>query len=323
MDKSTAPPTPRVTAFAPATVANLGAGYDIFGLAIEGPGDKVTVSRDDGVGIVSVEVSGDGGRLPTDPERNAAAAAGQAVLDVLAPDVGVRMEVSKGLPLSAGLGGSAASAVAGACAVDALLGGGLDSVALLRAAIVGELKGSGAAHPDNAAPSLVGGFVLVPSGEPLRIVKIPTPEELVVVVVHPHVEVETKAARDLLGDSISLASGVRQWGNAAGLVAGLFRGDWELIGRSLEDAVAEPLRGPLVPGLAAAKEAARASGALGSGLSGSGPSTFALCRGTETAEAVGAAMVAAFRDTGEVDSDLFISPVNEAGATVLEGPGSR
>lgn len=312
-----------IRVFAPGTVSNLGAGFDIFGLALDRPGDEVGVEEVEGEGIVSVRVVGDEGRLPTDPTLNSAAIAAQAVLSLVGTPMGLRMEVRKGLPLSSGLGGSAASAVAGAVAADAIVGGGLDSEALLRAAILGEEKGSGAAHADNAAPCLVGGFVMVPPGEPLRIVRIPTPEELRVVVVHPHVEIETSAARQILGDTISLGAGIQQWGNAAGLVAGLYAQDWELIGRSVEDAVAEPLRGGLVPGFAAVKAAARDHGALGSGLSGSGPSVFALCRGPDAAKSVGAAMVESFRVAGSVESDLLISPVSPDGARLVEdGPQS-
>ncbi len=304
-----------VRVFAPGTVSNLGCGFDVFGLALEGPGDEVVARRAQGTGIVALSVIGEE-RIPRDPARNAAAAAAQAVLDRLAPPAGISLVLHKGLPLASGLGGSAASAVAGAVATNALLGGDLNPTSLLECALVGEERGSGAKHPDNAAPSLAGGFVLVPPGEPLRIVRIPTPADLTVAVVHPHIEVETARARRMLGDTISLEAGIRQWGNTAGLVAGLYREDWELIGRCTSDAVAEPVRAELVPAFRMVRSRALEAGAAGAGLSGSGPSLFALCRGRPAAERVAEAMTAAFREEAELDSDFMVSPVSGTGVRI-------
>ena len=307
-----------VRAFAPASVSNLGPGFDIFGLALESPGDEVIVRAAKGTGIVSLSMTGDGGRVPTDPARNAAALAVQGVLDRLGSTPGVAIEVGKGIPLASGLGGSAASAVAGAVAADALLGGNLDRTALLECAMIGERKGSGANHADNAAPSLAGGFVLVLPGHPPEMVELPTPADLVIAVAHPDMEVETLRARTILGDTIPLAAGIQQWGNAAGLVAGLYTEDWELIARSLCDAVAEPLRATLVPGFDAVRSSALDAGAVGAGLSGSGPSVFALCRGRRVAEQAAAAMAEAFREEAGLASDTVVSAVNRVGARILE-----
>ena len=315
-----AAPDPRraARAFGPASVSNLGCGFDVFGLALEGPGDEVVVRATEGSGIVSLTVTGGSGRVPRDPARNSAAVAVQGVLDRLGSADGVEVELRKGIPLASGLGGSAASAVAGAVAADALLGGGLDGTALLECALLGERKGSGADHADNVAPSLAGGFVLVLPSRPPQLVELPTPAGLTVAVAHPAIEVETLRARTILGDAIPLAAGIRQWGHTAGLVAGLFREDWELIARCLCDAVAEPLRAKLVPGFAKVREAALGEGAVGAGLSGSGPSVFALCRGRTVAERAAAAMAAAFCDEAGLESDTVVSPVNRAGARVLE-----
>lgn len=312
------PPPRRVRVFAPASVSNLGCGFDIFGMALERPGDEVVVRAVEGSGIVSVSVTGDGGRVPTDPARNAAALAVDGVLDRLGSPAGVAIEVRKGIPLASGLGGSAASAVAGAVAADALLGGDLDRTALLECAMIGERKGSGADHADNAAPSLVGGFVLVLPGRPPEMVQLPTPDDLMVAVAHPAMEVETRRARMILGDTIPLSAGVQQWGNAAGMVAALFNGDWELIARCMRDAVAEPVRAQLVPGFDAVKAGALQAGAVAAGLSGSGPSVLALCRGRTTAERAAAAMAAAFREAPGVSSDLVVSRANAEGARILE-----
>ncbi len=307
-----------VRAFAPASVSNLGPGFDIFGLALESPGDEVIVRAAKGTGIVSLSMTGDGGRVPTDPARNAAALAVQGVLDRLDTAAGIVIEVRKGIPLASGLGGSAASAVAGAVAADALLAGNLDRTALLECAMIGERKGSGANHADNAAPSLAGGFVLVLPGHPPEMVELPTPADLVIAVAHPDMEVETLRARTILGDTIPLAAGIQQWGNAAGLVAGLYTEDWELIARCLCDAVAEPLRATLVPGFDAVRSSALDAGAVGAGLSGSGPSVFALCRGRRVAEQAAAAMAEAFREGAGLASDTVVSAVNRAGARILE-----
>jgi homoserine kinase len=322
-----------VRVFAPGTIGNLACGFDVMGLALESPGDEVVVrivevpggqspdgsiSTTTGKGIVSLEVTGAGNRLGSDPTKDCAALAGTAVLDRLGASVCIAMQVHKGLPLSAGMGGSAASSVGGAVAVNALLGGSLSDDELLACAMKGEAGGSGASHADNAAPCLLGGIVLVPTGEPLRMVGLPVPKDLVAVVVHPHLEVETASARQLLGDTVSLNAATTQWGNTAGLVAGLYEEDWDLIGRCVVDVVAEPLRSRLVPGFSSVRQAGLETGALGISLSGSGPSMFALCRGDKIAAEVGAAMVAAFKDDGGMESDLTISPVASRGARLVE-----
>ena len=307
-----------VRAFAPASASNLGCGFDIFGLALEGMGDEVVVRAAAGTGIVSLSMTGDDGRVPTDPARNAAALAVQGVINRLGSTAGIAIEVGKGIPLASGLGGSAASAVAGAVAADALLGGNLDRIALLECAMIGERKGSGANHADNAAPSLIGGFVLVLPGRPPEMVQLPTPEDMIVAVAHPAMEVETLRARTMLGDTIPLDAGIRQWGNTAGMVAGLFRGDWDLIARCMCDAVAEPVRATLVPGFGHVRASALEAGAVAAGLSGSGPTVFALCRGRHIAEQAADAMAAAFREEAGLDTNTLISPVNGRGARILE-----
>lgn len=306
------------TAFSPGSIGNVACGFDVLGLALDGPGDEVTArrSRKEGVRLISVE--GDAGRLPRETEENTATAAALAVLEEVGTPAGVDLALRKGLPLSAGMGGSASSAVAAVVAVDALLEARLPPETLLECALAGEAVASGAAHPDNAAPSLVGGMVLVPVWEPLRLVKLQIPEELVAVHVHPHLEVETASARSVLGGEVSLADATAQWGNTAALVAGLFREDWDLIARAVEDRIAEPFRADAVPGFFSVKEAALRAGALAASLSGSGPSLFALCRGRERAEGVGEAMVRAFLDAAGLESDLLVSPGRAPGARITE-----
>ncbi len=307
-------------AVAPGSIGNLACGFDVLGLALEGPGDEVVARMTDTSGVTIRAIHGDGGRLPLEAERNSAGAAARAVLEELGMGGGVELEVHKGLPLAAGIGGSAASAVAAVVAVDELLGGRLPPESLLRCALVGEAVASGGPAPDNAAPSLLGGMVLVPAWEPLRAIKLQVPGELWAVHVHPHLEVETAAARLALGDRISLGDAVAQWGNTAALVAGLFLEDWEIIARSVEDRVAEPVRAQAVPGFHVVKRAALDAGALASSLSGSGPSLFALCRGRARAEAVGEAMLVAFRSAADLEADLIVSSGRASGARILERP---
>src|SRR5262245_54942003 len=276
------PMTQTATAFAPATVSNVACGFDVLGFAIETPGDEVTATlAPSGVRIDLIE--GDGGRLPRDAAKNTAGVAALALLAKLGERRGVTLTIRKGLPLSSGLGWSAASAAAAVVAVDAVLGANLPLETLIACAFEGERLGAGSAHADNIAPCLCGGLVLVRRPNPPDIIRLPIPKDLVAVVVHPDLEIETARARALLGTTVPLADAVRQWANLGAFVDGLHRGDLSQISRSLEDSIAEPRRAPLVPGLALIKRGAVDAGALGCGLSGSGPSLFALCVGQEIA----------------------------------------
>ena len=305
-----------IAAYAPATVSNVACGFDVLGFALDEPGDVVAAAAQDGPGVTIAAIHGDGGRLPLDPQRNTAGAAVQALLDRLQTTRGVSLTVHKGLPLASGVGSSGASAVAAVVAANELLGRPAPMEMLLACAMAGEQAGCGAMHPDNVAPSLYGGFVLARSATPPDIVRLPVPEGLACAVLHPQIEVQTGAARALLGDTVPLKDAVRQWGNLGGLVAALFTGDTALLSRSLEDVVAEPRRAVLVPGFFAVKAAAIEAGALGCSLSGSGPSMFALARSMTDAARVGRAMQHAFESTG-VGSDLWVSPVGTRGARVV------
>ena len=304
-------------AFAPATVSNVACGFDVLGFAVAGPGDLVTAERRDEPGVVIAALEGDGGRLPREVERNTAGVAVRALLERAgAGGLGVALSIEKKMPLASGLGSSAASAVAAVVAADALLALGASRSDLLACALEGELMACGSAHADNAAPSLFGGFVLVRANAPLDIVELPVPAGLSCALVRPHVEVETRRARQVLGDSVALSAATRQCGNLAGLVTALFRADFALLGRSLEDHIAEPKRAELVPGFRAAQAAARAAGALGCSLSGSGPSIFALCASLPEAEVVADAMKAAL-DRLAIPADRLVSAVGTRGAQLV------
>lgn len=304
-----------VTAFAPATVSNLACGFDVLGFPLESLGDEVTARAID-AGVEIDDIIGDGGRLPRDPAKNTASVAVRALLDATGARRGVALTIHKGLPLSSGLGGSAASAAGAVVAANALLALGASLETLMACALEGERLGAGSAHADNIAPCLCGGLVLVRRPNPPDVIRLPVPEGLTAVVVHPNLEIETAKARALLGDTVPLADAVRQWANLGAFVDGLHRGDFAQIGRSLEDTIAEPRRASLVPGLAAIKRAAAEAGALGCSLSGSGPSLFALCAGRRDALAVEAAMTAAVRAQIGGYSRSIVSPIAARGAYV-------
>jgi homoserine kinase len=304
------------TAFAPATVSNVACGFDVLGFALESPGDRVTARLvPSGVTIEGIE--GDGGRLPRDASKNTAGVAALALLTKLDERRGVALTITKGLPLSSGLGGSAASSAAAVVAVNAVLGARASLDTLIACALEGERLGAGSAHADNIAPCLCGGFVLVRRPNPPDVIRLPVPAGLTAVVVHPDIEIETAKAREMLGTTVPLADAVRQWANLGAFIDGLHRSDFAQISRSLEDAIAEPRRAPLVPGLSAIKRAAVEAGALGCSLSGSGPSLFALCCGPDVAARVADAMSAAVRTHIGGGQQTYVSAIAPRGAHVI------
>ncbi len=306
-----------ISAYAPGSVSNVACGFDVLGFAMDEPGDIVTAGQKDDPGVRIDAIHGDDGRLPLDVAKNTAGAAALALLQRLETTRGVTLTIHKGLPLASGVGSSGASAVAAVVAVNELLGRPASMDMLLACAMSGEQAGCGASHPDNVAPSLYGGFVLARSAHPPDIIRLPVPDGLACAVLHPHVEVQTGAARALLGDTVLLRDAVRQWGNLGGLVAALFTNDRALLSRSLEDVIAEPKRASLVPGFFAVKAAALAAGALGCSLSGSGPSMFALASSLDDAKRAGEAMARAFDAASDVGADLWVSLVGRQGARVI------
>ena len=309
-----------VTAFAPATVSNVACGFDVLGFPLESPGDEIDARFDEDRGPdASVRIDniiGDAGRLPREAARNTAGVAAQALLTRLRERRGVVLTIRKGLPLASGLGGSAASAVAAVVAVDALLDAHAPIETLLACALEGEGLGAAGAHPDNVAPCLYGGLILVRHPDPPDIVRLPIPAGLTAVVVHPDLEIETARARAMLGKEVPLEAAIRQWANMGAFVHALHCADFALLARSLEDAIAEPRRAPLVPGFAAIKDAALGAGALGCSLSGSGPSLFALCHGVDLATRVAAAMTTAVKIHIGGAPQAYVSSIMPRGARV-------
>ena len=306
-----------VRVFAPASIGNVSCGFDVLGLAVKAPGDEVIVTLNDS-GVVTIKsVVGGNGRVPVEPDKNTATVAVMEYFKFINSNQGAEITLYKNLPLGSGMGSSAASAVAAVVAINELMGKPLKREQLLPFVMEAECMACGSAHPDNAAPSLLGGLILVRETSPLDIVSIPTPEELTCVLVHPHIEVRTRDARQVLKPTISLKDGVTQWANAAALVAGMMKGDYELIGRSLVDVVAEPQRSVLIPGFEKIKREALKNGALGCGISGSGPTIFCLCRGMENAQRAGHSIEQEFLNMN-LRSDVFISEVNHEGAQIIE-----
>jgi homoserine kinase len=305
----------QVAIFVPGSIGNLGPGLDILGLAFAGRGDTVRARRRDEPGI---EVTDPGHpELPTDPERNTAAIAAARVLQLAGADrsFGLSLAVEKGLPLSGGQGGSAASAIAGAVAANVLLGEPLGTLQLLEAGLAAEERVAGR-HLDNLAPSLLGGAILVRSLDPIDVVELPVPAGLFVVLAHPEQRFRTSEARSVLPQELPRALALHQAAQVAAMVAALASGDLELLGRSIDDRIAEPARAPLLPGFSAAKQAALAAGALGSSLSGSGPTAFALASSEEAAQRIAAAMRAAYNER-QIGCEAWVAAVDRQGARRL------
>lgn len=308
----------RLRVFAPATVANLGPGFDVLGLALSRPGDELEAELSDRPGVQIVEITGEAGALSRDPERNVIGRAAAEVLRRADSGRGVRLWLHKQMPLASGLGSSGASSAAAAVAVNELLGRPLSQSDVVLSAMEGERGASGTPHADNVAPSVMGGIVLVRSYHPFEVVALPVPETLYVSVVHPHCKVSTAEARRLVaGRTYGLDQVVANLGNLGALVAALSRGDLALLGRSIDDRIIEPLRAALIPGFAQIKRAALDTGALGCSIAGSGPSIFAFADGAAAATEIGLAMQAAVQSAARLDSDLFTGKVCTDGARVL------
>jgi homoserine kinase len=301
--------------FSPATVANVACGFDILGFALDNPGDEIQVRLKDSPGITVLNQTKDT-VFPADVNKNTAVVSLQAYLSHMGSDQGFEITFTKKIKPGSGIGSSSASAAASVFAANELLGNPISKENLVQFAMQGEKAACGVAHADNVAPALLGGFVLVRSYDPLDIISIPYPEELYCTIIHPQIEVKTEDARKILRQGISLKDAVKQWGNVGGLIAGLMKGDYALIGRSLEDAIIEPIRSILIPGYDAVKEAALEAGALGCCISGSGPSMFALSRSLEEASQIAAAMKKAFTHY-EIDNIDYVSRVNNQGPRVI------
>jgi homoserine kinase len=300
--------------FCPATIANISCGFDVLGVALDTIGDEMIVRKTQEKGIRITKLEGQ--QLPMETHLNVAGVAGLALLAVSDYDGGFDIEIYKKIKAGSGIGSSAASSTGAVWAMNELLGKPFSTLELVRFAMEGERLASGVAHADNVAPALFGGFTLVRSYTPLDVIPIPSPTDLYATVIHPQIEVKTSDSRKILKTTISLEDGIKQWGNLGGLIAGLFTSDYNLIGRSLEDYIIEPIRSILIPGFDAIKSTSMSNGALGCGISGSGPSIFAFSKGEATAQKVGTEMKEVYRKIG-IDFDVHISKINTSGIKQL------
>lgn len=307
-----------VRVFAPATVANMICGFDVLGFAVDYPGDEVIMHRVASPGVNIRSITGDGGKLPLDANKNTVSACVKMLLEHLgiSNDIGVEIELIKHMPIGSGLGSSSASTVAGLFAINSLLGNPLTKEELLPFCVEGERLACGHGHADNVAPALMGGITLIRGYDPLDVIKLPVPGELYAGVVFPQVDVPTRDARQLIKQKVLLKDAVTQWGNIAGLIAGLYEDDYELISRSMHDVLIEPTRAILIPEFYAMKKIASDTGALSFGISGSGPSVVAFSRGKEIAENA-ATLIQQHLTDCDIDSFKYVSPVNIDGPKVL------
>jgi len=305
----------KVTAFAPASVANVAIGFDILGFSVDALGDRVTLVRTAKPFVTVKAIRGVVEDLPLEAEKNTAGRALQSLIESRNLDFGFDMEIDKGIPLSSGLGGSAASAVAAVVAANALLPEPLTRIELLKAAMEGEAVASGSRHADNISPSLFGGLVLTVGIDHPRVKQIPVPEQIHAVIVHPHLQVSTKQARAILSRTVNLSDFVWQTANLAGFISGCYTNDLDLIKASLVDVVIEKQRQILIPGFSDIRAAALDRGALGCSISGAGPTLFALCLEND-AVAVRDAMVGEFSKQS-IETDKWIVSVQSGGAHVV------
>ena len=305
----------KVKVFAPGSIGNVGSGFDVFGLALEALGDilEVTENGDGNLRILNIEGDSD---IPLEPSKNIVTVGAKALLDSVGSTQGYDFSIKKGVLAGSGLGSSGSSATAGVYAVNELLGKPYTKEELLPFAAIGEKVASFIPHYDNVAPSMLGGFTVVRSNDPLEILQVDVPENLYLALVRPNITIKTKEAKKMLGETMSISNAVHQFGNIAGMIIGLQRNDISLIGRSLEDRLAEPVRSQLIPNYSIAKEAAHNAGASGFNISGSGPAMFAICDGKTVAEKVIKTFKKVYKDDQE--ANYYMSQPDLLGTRILD-----
>ena len=303
-----------VKLFTPASVANVSCGFDVLGFCLDPVGDDMIIRKSAEKGIRITKITGQD--LPLDVHQNVAGVAAMALLEAHPSEYGFEIEINKRIKAGSGIGSSAASSAGAVFGINHLLGSPYTKHELINFAMQGEKLASGSAHADNVSPVLLGVFTLVRSIAPMDVIKLPTPKELVAVIIHPKIELKTSHARAILKKTVTLKSAIQQWGNLGALVSGLYSDDYDLISRSLVDEIIEPYRAMLIPEFAKLKEASMNAGALGCGISGSGPSVYALTKGFENAENVGLAMRKVMQKLG-IDFEVHVSKINEEGIKIL------
>ena len=304
-----------IKVFSPASIANLSCGYDILGVCLDNIGDEITVRKTKKKGVVIKKVSGQ--KLSTDISLNVAGVSATALLNETKVNCGFEIEIHKGIKPGSGIGSSAASSAGSVFAINKLIGEPYTNKELIKFAMYGEMAASGSKHADNVAAVLLGGFTFVRNSIENDYFKLNTPIEIAFTVIHPKIELKTKDSRAVVKDKVLLKNMVEQTANLGAFISGLYTEDYDLIGRSLKDVIIEPLRSVLIPKFEKIKSVSINSGALGCGISGSGPSVFAMCKGVTTAINVGNAMKKIY-DKLDLDYDVHISCVNDIGIKILK-----
>jgi|TARA_B110000037_G_scaffold4958_1_gene5427 homoserine kinase len=300
--------------FSPATVANVSCGFDVLGFCLDTIGDEMIIRKtvEKGVRITKIV----GADLPFETKKNVAGVAALAIMNAANPDFGVEIEIYKNIKPGSGVGSSSASASGAVWAINELLGKPYNKQELTAFGMKGEAIASGAEHADNVAPGIFGGFTLVKQLNPLKVVQLPTPSKMYATILHPQIEVKTSEARAILPKEVSLQKAIKQWANVGSFVSGLYDEDYELISDSLVDNIVEPHRSKLIPHFDAVKEAMLKAGALGAGISGSGPSIFSLCKGEENAKKVAEAVIEVYKDKS-INYDVYVSKINTKGIKII------
>lgn len=298
-----------ITVLAPATVANVVCGFDCLGFCLENPNDIMTLRLIDEKTVRIKHL--DDYKLPLDTEKNVAGKALLTVLERIEEEIGFEVEITKKIMPGSGVGSSAASAAGAVVAANKLLGERFNSNEIIDLAMQGEMVASGSKHADNIAPCVLGGFTLVRSVEPMDVISIEYPP-LFATVIHPQIEIKTSYAREILPKEVSLKAAIRQWSDVGSLIAGLQKGDYDLIARSLQDFIIEPVRKKLIPGFDEVKSASMKAGALGGSISGAGPSIFMFSKDLETANEIKDTMRKVYSQTG-IDFNIYVSPINPNG----------
>lgn len=300
--------------FAPASVANVSCGFDVLGFCLDPVGDEMIIRKTKTPGVKISKILGQ--NLPLEVKKNVAGVAAEAMLYENHSTFGFEIEIHKKIKPGSGIGSSAASAAGAVYGINELMGKPLSAHDLIQYAMEGECLASGSPHADNVAPVLLGGFTLVRSTKPLDVIKLPCPSELKAIVLHPKIELKTMHAREILKNNVPLKKAINQWGNLAAFISSLYTEDYDLMSRSLVDEIVEPMRSLLIPEFEEVKKAVMDAGALGFGISGSGPSVYALAKGIKDANSIADAMIYNIKKVG-IDFEVHKSSINNQGIKII------
>ena len=301
--------------FSPASVANVSCGFDVLGFCLEPIGDEMIIRKTKSQGVKITKIEGQ--KLPLDIRKNVAGVAALALLNEHNSKVGFEIEIYKKIKAGSGIGSSAASSAGAVFGINELLGKPFTAHELITFAMQGEVLASGSPHADNVSPVLMGGITLVRSIEPIDVIKLPCPKELTSVILHPKIELRTLHAREIIKKNVSMEKAIRQWGNLGALISALFTEDYDLMSRSLKDEIIEPMRSLLIPEFEVLNKTSMDAGAIGFGISGSGPSVYALTKGIDSANKVAKAMDEFYSTIG-IDFNIHISTMNNQGIKIIQ-----